>query len=286
MVTDAIRRNLEVVRPLGERLRLADPLLMGAAIAFNTFFAMVPLAIAFVAALSFFGRSEEGIVRLTTFLEDLPDDLADFIVDLVVGAAELVGNSGSLVIVIALLVALWSGSRGIYALQKALRLMDQAIETRRYWRSRGLGILLTVASGLAFVLAYVVFIFGDHIVDFFETVTGQTSFGAIRQAVGIPILTIWVYLVLYAIYRWGPPQPVPGAWFAALLTALLTLVGTFLFSQLVPRFGGTTVAILGTVGVILLWLYYMGIMVILVPGVVGWTWPRRQALLSALRRAR
>ena len=60
--------------------RRGDPLLMGAAIAYNSLFALVPLAAAFVAIVNLFDLSATAFQRFIDFLyATFPADVAEFL---------------------------------------------------------------------------------------------------------------------------------------------------------------------------------------------------------------
>jgi membrane protein len=272
-------KPLAFLDPLVGRLQLADPLLMAAAIAFNLFFALVPLTIAFVGVLATIGKGDSLISVQQTVAEALPREFAEFVVTLIQDAADAVGDWSGLVVVVGLLVALWSGSRGIYTIQKSLRLMEGAIEHRPYWRVRGLGILFTVMAGVALVGGYVVVVLGSFLENLLES-SFDLDFGTLTNS-GTIALAGWLVLVLFVIYRWGPPQPVSGAFLAAAITAVLVVFGTWLAAVIIPLFGNNTLTFLGVVGVLLLWLYYMGLAVVMVPTVVSVVWEHYRGSASA-----
>ena len=256
--------------PLVGRLRLADPLLMAAAIAFNLFFALVPLTIALVGFLATVGRSDSLSSVKETLSEALPSDLAVFVVALIEDAAETVGAWSGVLLVVGLLVALWSGSRGVYAIQKSLRLMEGAIEERPYWRVRGLGILFTVMAGVALVGGYIIVVVGSVLERLLESSLDTQLDGVLDS--GMVALSVWLVIVLYVIYRWGPPEPISGAFLAAVICSGLVIAGTWLASLITSTFGSNTVTFLGVVGVLLLWLYYVALAVVMVPTVVSVVW--------------
>ncbi len=246
-----------------DHIRAADPLLMAAAIAYNFFFALVPLAIAAVAALSSVGRSEEGLANVEEVLEDaFPQEVADFIISLIREAQNIVGDSQGPVVAVALLVALYSGSRGIYAVQKAMRQMERVDEERPWWKVRGLGILFTVGAGIALVGGYVIVLFGGALMEVLARV--GLDVGSIT-GLTIGVLFAWVVILLFAIYRWGPPVPIERPLVAAVLAAIILGLMTWAAAYFVPSFGGTTLAALGAVGIVLLWLFALGYVVIVVP---------------------
>ena len=199
-------QSLRFFEPTVRRLRLVDPFLMSAAIAYNLFFAIIPMAFAFVAWLSIVGRSEDGLVRLAELLTNLPEEVAAFVLDVVIEASELVGGASGAWIVIALLVALYSGSRGIYTIQKAIRAMQGEEETRPYWITRGLGIVFTLAAGLALIVGYFVVLLGSRIAALVEDWLGLA--GGPLSWVTLPVLAAWLTGLFFAIFRWGTPRSI------------------------------------------------------------------------------
>ena len=246
-----------------DRIRAADPLLMAAAIAYNFFFALVPLAIAAVAAVSSVGRSEEGLANIEELLnEAFPQEVAVFVVSLIDEAENIVGDSQGPLVAIALLVALYSGSRGIYAVQKALRQIQRVGEERPWWKVRGLGILFTLGAGVALIGGYFVVLFGGALMEALARV--GLNVGSIT-GLTVGVLFAWVVLLLFSIYRWGPPLPIDRPLLAALLATSIIALMTWAAAYLVPNFGSTTLAALGAVGIVLLWLFALGYVVIVVP---------------------
>ena len=236
---------------------------MSAAIAYNFFFALVPLAIAAVASLTTLGRSEAEIVEIEeTLLASLPPELATFVVDLINEAHEIVGRWDGPVVAISLLIALYAGSRGIYAIQKALRQVQDVEEDRPWVVARGLGIAFTIGAGIALIGGYVVVLFGGFVRNVLEEIGINTgSFSGLS----LGVLCVWLMLVLYAIYRWGPPVPMKRPLVAAAVATVLLVLMTWLAAYFIPAFDGSTLAALGAVGVVLVWLYAVGFVIITVP---------------------
>ena len=236
---------------------------MAAAIAYNFFFALVPLAIAAVAALSSVGRTEEGLANIEELLKDaFPEEVAVFIIPLIEEAQNIVGDSQGPVVAVALLVALYSGSRGIYTVQKALRQIERVGEERPWWKVRSLGILFTFGAGVALVGGYFVVLFGGALMEALARV--GLDVGSIT-GLTVGVLFAWVVLLLFAIYRWGPPVPMDRPLVAAALAASIIGLMTWAAAYFVPSFGGTTLAALGAVGIVLVWLFSLGYVVIVVP---------------------
>ena len=78
-----------------------------------------------------------------------------------------------------------------------------------------------------------------------------------------------LYVFLIALYRLGPPEPLPRSWLAALVAtagAVLGSVGFGFYLGLAPELGATF-GVLGAVAVALVWLY-VGALAILFGAVV------------------
>lgn len=250
-------------------LRRADPLLMGAAFAFNALFALVPLAVAFVALLTLFEVTKRILEDLKVLLDEaLPPDVGHFFTSIITDSIVALEENLLIIIFITVPIALWSGSRAIYTVQKALRLVEDSENERGYFRMRFTGILVTFGAGVAVVIAYIVAVAGRIV---FEAVAEE--FGAYGQAIAQTVLgsvaALWVFVLLYVVYRWGAPSPVRStAVTSAIVTATLFFGTRFVFG-LIPTGEAASIAVFGVVGVILLWLYGVGIVIVAVPIAIG-----------------
>ncbi|MGI9585487.1 MAG: YihY/virulence factor BrkB family protein, partial [Acidimicrobiia bacterium] len=149
-----------------DRIRRADPLLMGAAIAYNSLLALVPLAVAFVTILTFIDGDGTFLQRLINSIQqNLPTDVAAFFVDLLEQSIQWAQADRGLILVVSFLIALWSGSRAVYAVQKALRTVEGEEDQRGYVRSRLLGIGVTVAAGVGVMAGYAFVLIGETLWD-------------------------------------------------------------------------------------------------------------------------
>ena len=249
-----------------ERIMAADPFLMSAAIAYNAIFALVPLAFAVVASLSMIGSGDEGLDRIEqTIVTEFPQQVADFVVPILQDAESAIGSMGPVVLIISVLIALWSGSRAIYAVQKALRLIEATTESRSYFVTRGLGIVFTLGAGAALMVSYVAVVFGDWLSETLDKL--GIAVGSMAW-VTVGVLVAWVVIVLAAIYRWGTPTPLRLSFTSAVIAALILTITTWLAAILIPTFGGSALDALGTIGVVLVWSYAIGLIVISVPALV------------------
>ena len=248
------------------QMMTADPYLMSAAIAYNSIFALVPLAFAAVAAISMLGGDPTGLESVrNTLAADFPPEVSEFFDPILKGAEGEVGDMGPLVLAVSLLVALWSGSRAIYAVQKALRIIEGVDETRPYWVTRGLGILFTVGAAVALALSYFAVIVGNRLTA--ELAQLGIHLGSAAW-ISVGAILAWVMALLYSIYRWGMPTPSRMPFTSAVVAATILATTTWLAAMLLPKFGSSTVAAFGSVGVILVWSYTLGLITISVPALV------------------
>jgi len=245
--------------------RRADPLLMGAAIAFNGLFAAVPLAVAFVSFLTLLDRPADAMGNLTELLLTLlPADIAIFIIDVVNESFAFVDADRTLIAVVSILIALWSGSRAVYAIQKALRLVQGVADDRGYIRTRLTGIIVTVGAGVAVFVAYGALLIGENAWQQLSEWLGLPNVG-MTQALLTAVALLWIFGLLWVIYRFGPPAPVDHAAIVAGGVTTVLAIGTVIAAQIVPSLGSEAIAVFGSLGVILLWLYYVGVVVIALP---------------------
>lgn len=249
-------------------LRRADPLLMGAAFAYNSLFAVVPLALAFVSVLTLLDTTQKLLGDAEEFInEALPADIADFLNQILRESVDAVANNRLVIIVVTLLVALWSGSRAVYTVQKALRLVEDSEVEVGYVHMRASGILVTVGGGVGVVAAYALLVLGRGLTD---RLASLLPWGLpLGQFLLAGVAALWIFVLLFAVYRWGAPQPIrrPAATSALVTTVLF--VGTWVGFSLVPSETAVAVAVFGTIGLVLLWLYGIGVVVVAGPIAVG-----------------
>ena len=252
-----------------DELRRADPLLMGAAFAFNSLFAVVPLALAFVSTLTLFDRTQEVLDNTYVFLEEaLPPDIAGFLTQILVDSVASVENNRAAIIVVTVLIALWSGSRAVYTVQKALRLVEDPDSEVGYVRMRSTGILVTVGAGAGVIVGYTAVVFGTRISEMIESWIPGNDLG-LTSVVLATIALLWVFALLFAVYRWGGPEPIRRpAITAALVTGVIGL-GTWGAMNVIPVEAAASVAVFGSLGIILTWLYGVGVVVVGAPIAVG-----------------
>lgn len=235
----------------------SSPSVLASAVAFNLFFALVPTLFAVLASLSLLGRSEETVSGAAEAIADLvPRSVATFLTDpdsgLLVEVSTYLQGSTGWVIVLTLVIALWSGSRGSLTLVSALTRLEGATETRPWWKLKLTGMALTGAFALTLLVGSVTLVAGARIDQWLGS---HLSWIGPVSIIAIPGSAAMILLFLVGFYRWGPPQPLPGAWRAATWATVGILVVSLLM-----RWGlgwlpqPASLAVLGGVAILLAWL--------------------------------
>ena len=253
------------------RVRHANLSLSAAAVAYNAFLALVPLALAALGVAAAVGQDAQTIARIEHALEPIaPGAVTDFITGLLREAASQVRSGQGWLIVGSAAAALLLGSRAVVALQKALAVVVDRTEARPALQIRLVGAALTVAGGMALILASALLVVGRDLFGFLANLTGAGWLDEVWSWLRVPVSTIGLYLFLLAFYWWGPPVPLPRAWAAALIATVGVVGGSLLFGlylNAAPDLG-PTFGTLGAVAVAMVWLH-VGALAILFGGVVA-----------------
>jgi membrane protein len=252
------------------RVRGADLPLFAAAVAYNAFLALVPLTIAGLGVAAAIGQDAATIERVRQALEPTaPGAVTDFITRLLREAAARVQTGRGWLIAGSALVALAIGARAVVALQRALAVVIHRVEARPTIQMRLVGTALTVGGGAALLIASALLVVGRDLFGFLGNLSGATWLDEVWVWLRVPVSTLGLYFFVVAVYRWGPPTPLPRSWLAALIATAGVVGGSLLFGlylSVVPDLG-PTFGTLGAVAVAMVWLY-VGALAILFGAVV------------------
>jgi len=255
-----------------EPWRRADPFLMGAAIAYNSLFALVPLAIAFLSIVSLFEGSRDLLTGLIELMDkSFPPEISAFLIDLLKQSGQFVSDDSGIILVISIGVALWSGSRAVYAAQKALRLVEGGDDDRGYVRARLTGIAVTIGAGTSVLVAYGLMLLGEDAWNEISNFIGAPQRVYAQVLVGI-VAAIWVFGLLWVVYHFGPPKPVRRSVVVAAAVTLVLTAGTWIAFNLLPGDANESLAVFGALGIILIWLYFVGMAVVAAPILILALW--------------
>jgi membrane protein len=198
----------------------------------------------------------------------LPDSARQLI------AAELhqiVSSSGgalSVGVVISVLFALWSASRGMSGLMSGLDIAYGEAEQRSFIRFNLIALGLTLGLLVAGVIAIALVAVLPAVTAALQGGGGGRVIKWVVLIVEWPIL-LGVFMALLAVlYRYAPDRRTPQWRWAspgAIVASVLWIAGSILFSIYVANFGNynATYGSLGAVVVLLTWLYLSAFVVLL-----------------------
>ena len=172
---------------------------------------------------------------------------------------------------IGLVLALWASSNIFMALTKTLNNAYDVEESRPWWKQRGLSLAVMLVCGILFLSGSAILIAGPQI-------AGALQMGGVAElawtvlhwplAFAVVVATFWIiYYVLPNRDQSGSKGTLLQA---SAIAAALWLLATLAFRIYITNFGsyGETYGLLGTVIVLLLWMYITGA-VVLVGGEVA-----------------
>jgi membrane protein len=181
-------------------------------------------------------------------------------------------RSGGL-ISFGVLGALWAASGGVAAVMGTLNDAYDAREERSFWKIRLIAIGLTVLLALLVIGGTILVMFGDRFAVWLAAQLGMgTAFAAVWGVVNYLVGLALLFLALELIYYFGPNVKqdwkwiTPGAVFAVASMVIASMLFS-LYLRFAPDYSATYGS-LGAVVVLMLWLYLMG-MVILIGGEIN-----------------
>lgn len=193
---------------------------------------------------------------------------------------EILTNRNSSLLSIGVLGTIWSASKGINALIRAL---NKAYDTegRAGILDRGLSLVFTIALVIVMAVALLLPVFGQQIGHFLFSIVGiEEQFESIWHKLRWSIPPLLIFIVLMGIY-WVVPNTSPrlkimGVWPGAMFATLAWLAVTYGFSFYINNFANysATYGSIGGVIILMLWLYFTGIIIIF-GGVLNATMQKR-----------
>lgn len=163
---------------------------------------------------------------------------------------------------------IWSASNGINAIVRAFNKAYNVKESRSFIVARGMAILLTFAMIFVFILALIIPIFGREIgVYLFSKLGYATQFLKLWHALSWVVSAIILFLIFTGLY-WIAPNiklecrsALPGAAFAT-LGWIVSSLGLSFYVGKISNYS-LTYGSIGTIIVLMVWLYLSAFIIIL-----------------------
>ncbi|MBA2620105.1 MAG: YihY/virulence factor BrkB family protein [Acidobacteria bacterium] len=246
----------------------SDMLSQSAQVAFYFTFALFPLLLLII---SIFGillsNSDDLRAELFVYLRQVMPGTAFALVQTTL--EEVATNTGGGKLTFGLLATIWSASAGIDSLRSALDGVYNLKETRSYWKTRLLSIVLTLGIGVLILIAVGLIFYGSQLLTFVLPIESPL----LLKILGFATVFVVLVLAFALIYNFLPNHNpfswkwiTPGAFTGIILWLILS--GAF---RLYLHFFDTyakTYGSLGAVIVLLLWLYLTAL-VILIGGAIN-----------------
>ncbi|MDR4465449.1 MAG: YihY/virulence factor BrkB family protein [Nitrospira sp.] len=255
----------ELGRRLWKEIQDDEVLGRGAQLAYYFLLAVFPMLLFLTALLGLFPVNTSTSALLQYAEEILPADALSILQRYL---DNVVQGSGTEILSLGILGALWVSSSGITAIIDALNVAYDATETRPLWKVRLTGILLTIGLAGFVILSAVLVVYGDQLAEWASDLFG---FGTLLvmtwKILQWPLAFILMVLAIGIIYYVCPNVEqewrwvTPGAVTAVLLWICLSLA----FKLYVTNFGNYNAAYgsIGGVIVLMLWLYLSGTVILL-----------------------
>jgi membrane protein len=181
---------------------------------------------------------------------------------------ELIATPRPKLLTFGLVLTVWSASRGVDAIRKALNLAYDVTESRPFWKTQGGAILMTVFGSILTLLAFTMILLGGKAGLWLANQVGAgQAFQLVWSWMRWPSTALIALLVIAAMYYVLPDVKqefrfiTPGS----ALATLTGLLGTWGFTQYADHFGkyNVTYGSIGGVVVLLTWLYLTGMIMII-----------------------
>jgi len=254
-----------------------------AQLAYYFLFALFPM-LAFMVTLAAYLPVENAVSRLIERASYvMPDQTVRMLEDQL---DALVHQTRPRILTIGFLVAWWSASRGVDALRNALNLAYDVKESRPFWKTQGLSLLMTIAGAVLLLLGLTGILLGSK----------AGYWLAHRLDVGSEYHQLWAWLrwpitaglLMFSLaltYHLLPDakQRFRFITLGSVLSTLAWLAATWGFTKFVEHFGryNVTYGAIGGVIVLLTWLYISGFLVVMggeINAILGRLTPERNRM--------
>ncbi len=235
-----------------------------AALAFYWVLALFPAAIFLLTLLPYLPIANLEQAIMAQLHRAMPPQAADLFAGTVTG---VVSKHNAGLLSFGLLFALWSASSGTYAVMQQLDATHDVVESRGFFKVRGAAIALTIAFVALVLVGFALVVFGGDLQEWIAGALGWSK--PVRVAFALLRWMVIAFTLLFAIavlYKFGPDVDRKFALFTpgTVLATIGFAVAAFGFRVYVTHFARYD-KIYGSLGafiVLLLWLFVMGLVLL------------------------
>ncbi len=260
------------------RIKKVDVTGLASQLAFFFLFSLFPLLIFLFTLLPYLNLDQSEIFLLIR--EFAPESVASLIEDTV---GEILTKRNGGLLSIGAIATIWSASKGMNALTKALNLSYFQEETRSFVLARAMSVVFTIMLIAVLVVALVLPIFGQQIGTFIFSYLGlEEGFLLLWNGLRWVLPLVLIFIVFSLIY-WLVPNikiQLKSVLFGAAFATIGWIITSLGFSFYVGSYGNysNTYGSIGAIIVLMMWLYLSGIILMLGGQINAVMGERRQAI--------
>lgn len=230
----------------------------GAAVTYSAIMALFPFILFLIALASVVITPDQAESLVEQLSQVAPQDVTNIVGERIRSIASE-GHGGLLGL--GALVALWSASSGMSEVQRALNIVYGVKETRPFWKSRGIAVVMTLLASVIAILAALVAIASPALADMVGGPLGTAITWLRLPVAGVLMMFLWAVLY-YALpdveqdFKFITPGSIMGV--------VVWVIASWGFSLYVANFGKyeATYGSVGGIIVMLLWMWISSVVLL------------------------